>query len=209
MNMRRYFCGLTILMCACLCVTGCREQADLEVTGGRFDITLQDGSSAQPTRVRPYEVTGEMKKQFVLHIADETDRSWFSGTMEQYEKASPALKPGNFVLSAYLGDNLPLALDAPYYVADNTTASIRAGQVTAVTLQCKVGNSMASFAFADPDAAATLLPNIPLRAVWAAPPYPAPPMMGTIPTSAQAPQWISILREVRQKARLSIISLPL
>ena len=144
-------------MCACLCVTGCREQADLEVTGGRFDITLQDGSSAQPTRVRPYEVTGEMKKQFVLHIADETDRSWFSGTMEQYEKASPALKPGNFALSAYLGDNLPLALDAPYYVADNTTASIRAGQVTAVTLQCKVGNSMASFAFADPDAAATLL----------------------------------------------------
>ena len=117
-------------MCACLCVTGCREQADLEVTGGRFDITLQDGSSAQPTRVRPYEVTGEMKKQFVLHIADETDRSWFSGTMEQYEKASPALKPGNFALSAYLGDNLPLALDAPYYVADNTTASIRAGQAT-------------------------------------------------------------------------------
>ena len=159
MNMRRYFCGLTILMCACLCVTGCREQADLEVTGGRFDITLQDGSSAQPTRVRPYEVTGEMKKRFVLHIADETDRSWFSGTMEQYEKASPALKPGNFVLSAYLGDNLPLALDAPYYVVDNTTASIRAGQVTAVTLQCKVGNSMASFAFADPDAAATLLPQ--------------------------------------------------
>lgn len=159
MNMRRYFCGLTILMCACLCVTGCREQADLEVTGGRFDITLQDGSSAQPTRVRPYEVTGEMKKQFVLHIADETDRSWFSGTMEQYEKASPALKPGNFVLSAYFGDNPPLALNAPYYVADNTTASIRAGQVTAVTLQCKVGNSMASFAFADPDAAATLLPQ--------------------------------------------------
>lgn len=146
-------------MCACLCVTGCREQADLEVTGGRFDITLQDGSSAQPTRVRPYEVTGEMKKQFVLHIADETDRSWFSGTMEQYEKASPALKPGNFVLSAYFGDNPPLALNAPYYVADNTTASIRAGQVTAVTLQCKVGNSMASFAFADPDAAATLLPQ--------------------------------------------------
>lgn len=144
-------------MCACLCVTGCREQADLEVTGGRFDITLQDGSSAQPTRVRLDEVTGEKKKQFVLHIADETDRSWFSGTMEQYEKASPALKPGNFVLSAYFGDNPPLALNAPYYVADNTTASIRAGQVTAVTLQCKVGNSMASFAFADPDAAATLL----------------------------------------------------
>lgn len=158
MNMRRYFCGLTILMCACLCVTGCREQADLEVTGGRFDITLQDGSSAQPTRVRPDEDTVEMK-QFVLHIADETDRSWFSGTMEQYEKASPALKPGNYVLSAYFGDNLPLALDAPYYVADNTTASIRAGQVTAVTLQCKVGNSMASFAFADPDSAATLLPQ--------------------------------------------------
>lgn len=157
MNMRRYFCGLTILMCACLCVIGCREQADLEVTGGRFDITLQDGSSAQPTRVRLDEVTGEKKKQFVLHIADETDRSWFSGTMEQYEKASPALKPGNFVLSAYFGDNPPLALNAPYYVADNTTASIRAGQVTAVTLQCKVGNSMASFAFADPDAAATLL----------------------------------------------------
>lgn len=146
-------------MCACLCVTGCREQADLEVTGGRFDITLQDGSSAQPTRVRLDEVTGEKKKQFVLHIADETDRSWFSGTMEQYEKASPALKPGNYVLSAYFGNNLPLALDAPYYVADNTTASIRAGQVTAVTLQCKVGNSMASFAFADPDAAATLLPH--------------------------------------------------
>lgn len=146
-------------MCACLCVTGCREQADLEVTGGRFDITLQDGSSAQPTRVRLDEVTGEMKKQFVLHIADETDRSWFSGTMEQYEKASPALKPGNFVLSAYHGDNPPLALNAPYYVADNTTASIRAGQVTAVTLQCKVGNSMASFAFADPDSAATLLPQ--------------------------------------------------
>lgn len=145
-------------MCACLCVTGCREQADLEVTGGRFDITLQDGSSAQPTRVRPDEVTVE-KKQFVLHIADETDRSWFSGTMEQYEKASPALKPGNYVLSAYHGDNLPLDLDAPYFVADNTTASIRAGQVTAVTLQCKVGNSMASFAFADPDAAATLLPQ--------------------------------------------------
>ena len=144
-------------MCACLCVTGCREQADLEVTGGRFDITLQVGSSAQPTRVRLDEVTGEKKKQFVLHIADETDRSWFSGTMEQYEKASPALKPGNFVLSAYFGDNPPLALNAPYYVADNTTASIRAGQVTAVTLQCKVGNSMASFAFADPDAAATLL----------------------------------------------------
>ena len=146
-------------MCACLCVTGCREQADLEVTGGRFDITLQVGSSAQPTRVRLDEVTGEKKKQFVLHIADETDRSWFSGTMEQYEKASPALKPGNFVLSAYFGDNPPLALNAPYYVADNTTASIRAGQVTAVTLQCKVGNSMASFAFADPDAAATLLPQ--------------------------------------------------
>lgn len=146
-------------MCACLCVTGCREQADLEATGGRFDITLQDGSSAQPTRVRPYKVTGEKKNQFVLHIADETGRSWFSGTMEQYEKDSPALKPGNFVLSAYHGDNLPLALDAPYYVADNTTASIRAGQVTAVTLQCKVGNSMASFAFADPDSAATLLPQ--------------------------------------------------
>lgn len=146
-------------MCACLCVTGCREQADLEVTGGRFDITLQDGSSAQPTRVRPDEVTDGMKKLFVLHIADETDRSWFSGTMEQYEKASPALKPGKFVLSAYHGNNLPLDLDAPYFVADNTTASIRAGQVTAVTLQCKVGNSKASFAFADPDAAATLLPQ--------------------------------------------------
>lgn len=158
-NMSRYFVGLYPLLCLCLCLSACREQADLEVSGGRFDITLQGGVTSGQKRVRPYDVTEDMKGRFVLHIEDEAGHGWYDGTVEQYQSASPALKPGNFVLSAYCGDNKPLALDAPYYVSGNVVSSIQAGKVTAVTLPCSVGNSMASFAFDDADAAQELLPS--------------------------------------------------
>ncbi len=157
MSRKRYIWGLFPLLSLCLCVTGCREQADLEAEGGRFEITIQEKYTSPQTRIRPYEVTDELKRQFTLDITDEGGRTCFEGTMESYASATPALKPATYLLTASFGANKPLALDEPYYLAEQTAAAIQAGRVTPVTLECTVGNAMATFAFADPDQAGELL----------------------------------------------------
>ena len=153
----RCLCLASLCLCLAGLLAGCQEQAGLVATGGRFDVTLSDNSGSAHRRVRPYEVTSELKGQFLLNITDESGKSYYEGTLERYDESAPALKPAPYLLSASFGDNKPLAIDEPYYVTEPVRTSIQAGRVTQVTLQCSVGNSMATFAFDDPDEAAALL----------------------------------------------------
>lgn len=130
----------------------CRQE-ELVPSEGQFNITLTDAPT-RPTRSLPFALDEELVKSFRLHITDHNGIRYYDGTLEQYNSgAAPALRPDEYLLQAEYGENPAVALDAPYYISEPTAATVVAHNTTDVELVCRVGNSLATFAFADPDMA--------------------------------------------------------
>ncbi len=151
---KSYHIHLYIILAMLTALTACRQD-EIAVNDGKFNITLTDAPT-HPTRSLPFALDEELVKSFRLHIKDKNGINYYNGTLEQYNAgAAPALRPDEYLLQADYGDNPVVALDAPYYISEQTPATVTAHTTTDVELVCRVGNSLATFAFANPDAAAT------------------------------------------------------
>lgn len=124
--------------------------------GGKFNITLID-SKSENTRSLPSDLSDELTSDFYLTISNINGAKVYNGLLSVYNSKQPSFKEGDYSISATLGENPILALDAPYYESEKKTASIQVGKVTDVDLVCYVANSLASFAFADPEQANEIL----------------------------------------------------
>lgn len=138
-------------------ITSCTQQ-EIDIFtqgGGRFDITLVDDIAK--TRSLPSEITDEMANNFNLTINKENGVKAFKGSMQKYNEQQPSFAPGKYLISANLGENQVLALDAPYYEATPGEYEITAGETTTVAMTCTVANALASFAFENPEVVSSYL----------------------------------------------------
>lgn len=134
------------------------QQEDFKLeNGGTIDIVIQDGVSGK-TRSLPEPVSEEMAQQFSLRIRNE-EKNWYKGTIQDYAASNTLFAPGSYEVSAWYGENDELALDNPYYASEPLTVQVEADKETQATVQCYVANAMASFVFAKPESATTLLKN--------------------------------------------------
>lgn len=134
------------------------QQEDFKLeNGGTIDIVIQDGVSGK-TRSLPEPVSDEMAQQFSLRIRNE-EKNWYKGTIQDYAASNTLFAPGSYEVSAWYGENDELALDNPYYASEPLTVQVEADKETQATVQCYVANAMASFVFAKPESATTLLKN--------------------------------------------------
>lgn len=153
MMMKRTFQIHTYILCILLAgMYSCRQE-EIGPDGGQLNITLADAPT-HPTRSLPFALDEELAKSFRLRITGHNGIRYYDGTLEQYNAgAAPALRPDEYLLQAEYGENPAVALDAPYYISEQTAATVTAHTTTDVELVCRVGNSLASFAFADPELA--------------------------------------------------------
>lgn len=134
------------------------QQEDFKLeNGGTIDIVIQDGVSGK-TRSLPEPVSEEMAQQFSLRIRNE-EKNWYKGTIQDYATSNTLFAPGSYEVSAWYGEDDELALDNPYYASEPLTVQVEANKETQATVQCYVANAMASFVFAKPESATTLLKN--------------------------------------------------
>lgn len=134
------------------------QQEDFKLeNGGTIDIVIQDGVSGN-TRSLPEPVSEEMAQQFSLRIRNE-EKNWYKGTIQDYAANNTLFAPGSYEVSAWYGEDDELALDNPYYASEPLTVQVEADKETQATVQCYVANAMASFVFAKPESATTLLKN--------------------------------------------------
>ena len=150
--MKRHIYYMMLGIGLCAGVSACQEE-ELVPANGSFNITLRDAEAGSVlTKALPEaltELTDDVKRQFMLSVTAENGRSSFEGSMGSYEAAPPALKPGEYTLTATFGENRPLALDEPYYMSAPVTATAEANRSVNVTIPCTVGNALASFSFSD------------------------------------------------------------
>lgn len=153
----RYLRLLVNIILPFFIITSCTQQ-EIDIFtqgGGRFDITLVDDIAK--TRSLPSEITDEMANNFNLTINKENGVKAFKGSMQKYNEQQPSFAPGKYLISANLGENQVLALDAPYYEATPGEYEITAGETTTVALTCTVANALASFAFENPEVVSSYL----------------------------------------------------
>lgn len=153
----RYLRLLVNIILPFFIITSCTQQ-EIDIFtqgGGRFDITLVDDIAK--TRSLPSEITDEMANNFNLTINKENGVKAFKGSMQKYNEQQPSFAPGKYLISANLGENQVLALDAPYYEATPGEYEITAGETTTVAMTCTVANALASFAFENPEVVSSYL----------------------------------------------------
>lgn len=150
MRLRNWiYCLLTLPIVFSSCT---QLEDEMMSDGGKFNITLID-SKSENTRSLPSDLSDELTSDFYLTISNINGAKAYNGLLSEYNSKQPSFKKGDYSISATLGENPILALDSPYYESEKKTASIEIGKVTDVDLVCYVANSLASFAFADPQQA--------------------------------------------------------
>lgn len=150
MRLRNWiYCLLTLPIVFSSCT---QLEDEMMSDGGKFNITLID-SKSENSRSLPSDLSDELTSDFYLTISNINGAKAYNGLLSEYNSKQPSFKKGDYSISATLGENPILALDSPYYESEKKTASIEIGKVTDVDLVCYVANSLASFAFADPEQA--------------------------------------------------------
>lgn len=150
MRLRNWiYCLLTLPIVFSSCT---QLEDEMMSDGGKFNITLID-SKSENSRSLPSDLSDELTSDFYLTISNINGAKAYNGLLSEYNSKQPYFKKGDYSISATLGENPILALDSPYYESEKKTASIEIGKVTDVDLVCYVANSLASFAFADPEQA--------------------------------------------------------
>lgn len=81
-------------------------------------------------------------------IRKDVSKDVFRGTIERFKSLQPIkIANGTYSVTARYGDNQNLALDAPHFVSDEVEFEMYTGETKNITIPCRVGNSLADFAF--------------------------------------------------------------
>lgn len=122
----------------------CSEEENLSQTGKTgFLVSLAEDVKVD-SRKTPEELGKPAASQFKLKITNQTTGSeLYSGS---YTEDLIPVSAGMYEIEATYGDNLVLALDAPYYKG-TAEADLADGESKTVQVNCKVANALASVEF--------------------------------------------------------------
>lgn len=122
----------------------CSEEENLSQTGKTgFLVSLAEDVKVD-SRKTPEELGKPAASQFKLKITNQTTGSeLYSGS---YTEDLIPVSAGMYEIEATYGDNLVLALDAPYYKG-TTEAELADGESKTVNVECSVANALASVTF--------------------------------------------------------------
>ena len=138
------------MACIGLCLFSCTQTDELETAQGKtgFIVSLTDGTKLDVSRATPGGIVdseGIEGADFNLRIVNvETKEEIYNkkvgtGVIDAYS--------GVYDLTATYGENPVLALDAPYFKGETTGVEVFNGQITQVTIACKVANALVSVTY--------------------------------------------------------------
>lgn len=122
----------------------CSEEENLSQTGKTgFLVSLAEDVKVE-SRSTPEELGEPVASQFNLKITNQvTGSELYNGS---YTEDLIPVSAGMYEIEATYGDNLVLALDAPYYKG-TAEADLADGESKTVQVNCKVANALASVEF--------------------------------------------------------------
>ena len=135
------------LFLAAVCVACTSDVLQPSEGQGKLRLSLVDISTAV-TRSTPADLGVPSAEDFTVVITNAVGNSVYEGL---YSTDDIELPTGDYTVTASYGENASLAIDKPYYVASKTV-TIKAGEITNVTLNAKVGNALVSAIFGKDDA---------------------------------------------------------
>lgn len=131
------------LLVSALTFAACSQTDDLNSLSGKtgFLVSLTDPVTVTVSRATPQEL-GAAAENFQIKITrSATGEVVYDGG---YTSDVIHAEAGFYELAAVCGENPALALDAPYYEGKVSAKEIKTNQVTAVSIPCKVANSLLS-----------------------------------------------------------------
>lgn len=131
------------LLVSALTFAACSQTDDLNSLSGKtgFLVSLTDPVTVTVSRATPQEL-GAAAENFQIKITrSATGEVVYDGG---YTSDVIHAEAGFYELAAVCGENPALALDAPYYEGKVNAKEIKTNQVTAVSIPCKVANSLLS-----------------------------------------------------------------
>ncbi len=136
--------SLYAFMC-CMLIVACSEE-EIQMSAGQTGIQVSLTERVEvETRATPDELERPLVQEFHLKIADAAGKSIYDGS---YTSELIPTQAGSYDLEAAYGENLELALDAPYYKG-KAKAEVTDGESEKVTIACTVANALASVVFND------------------------------------------------------------
>ncbi|MEG2341362.1 MAG: DUF4493 domain-containing protein [Odoribacter sp.] len=147
---------LTIIWMSLLACWSCREETDT-CQQGQIRLTLTDRVASKSL---PDELSPALTNLFTVQMEDSiTNRLVFKGTCADFNAKPQLFRGGKYAIEAHYGEDLPLAMDAPYYASEVKHITVKAGKEQTVTLLCTVGNALASFELTNQDKLEKVLKN--------------------------------------------------
>lgn len=131
------------LLVSALTFAACSQTDNLNSLSGKtgFLVSLTDPVTVTVSRATPQEL-GAAAENFQIKITrSATGEVVYDGG---YTSDVIHAEAGFYELAAVCGENPALALDAPYYEGKVSAKEIKTNQVTAVSIPCKVANSLLS-----------------------------------------------------------------
>ncbi len=130
-------------------LAGCSAQEeDLNYGKGGLLISLGNEEVEVSMRATPAELG--VPEPVFFHLSatkDDTGDVIYNG---DFKTRIVSALPGNYTLQATCGEDVILGWDTPYYIG-TAQAEVLNGQTTEITIPCKVGNSLVSVRYANPE----------------------------------------------------------
>ena len=118
----------------------CQEERLTEAAKGAFTIALVDDTLGIQTKAQQ-AISNELAAQFQLTVRNAAGYTFYEGGYTADLITVPA---GTYTVSAALGKDNDLAIDAPYYAGEASNVVVEATEAKAVTIPCQIANALVS-----------------------------------------------------------------
>ena len=123
----------------------CQEERLTEAAKGAFTIALVDDTLGIQTKAQQ-AINDELAAQFQLTVRNAAGYTFYEGGYTADPITVPA---GTYTVSAALGKDNDLAIDAPYYTGEASNVVVEATKDKAVTIPCQIANALVSVNWAN------------------------------------------------------------
>lgn len=123
----------------------CQEERLTEAAKGTFTIALVDDTLGIQTKAQQ-AISDELAAQFQLTVRNAAGYTFYEGGYTADPITVPA---GTYTVSAALGKDNDLAIDAPYYAGEASNVVVKATEAKTVTIPCQIANALVSVNWAN------------------------------------------------------------
>lgn len=147
----KHIINSVLVWCLAGMLFACQEKEMPEESGKTgFLVSLTDATEVSASRATPGELVesqGIKNTDFHLTVTNtSTHKVAYEGNVTE---GVVSVTEGHYDLVAEYGENPVLALDAPYFRGDVKSVEVKGGEVTSISIPCKVANSLLSVGYDD------------------------------------------------------------